>query len=86
MAPGVEPRESVLARGRAALATAALRAVEGPVVLVGHDAVNSVLLAYLDPTRGTEPGAVAQATGCLSILQRHRDGWAVALVGVSPPG
>jgi broad specificity phosphatase PhoE len=83
-APGVEPHESVLARAQSALADAADRARRGPVVLVSHDAINSALLAFLDPKRWPEPGAVPQPTGCLNILQRDGDTWAVVAAGLVP--
>jgi broad specificity phosphatase PhoE len=84
-APGVEPWESVLDRARVALAEAGTRAMDGPVVLVSHDAINSALLAFLEPTRWSEPGAVPQPTGCLNILQREGDTWAVVVAGRPPP-
>ena len=84
-APGVEPQESVLARGRAALAKAATAAVQGPVVLVSHDAVNCALLAYLDSKRWPEPSAVPQSTGCLNLLQRKGETWTVVIAGLRPP-
>jgi broad specificity phosphatase PhoE len=83
-APGVERWESVLSRAQSALALASFRAMNGPVVLVGHDAVNSALLAFLDPTRWPEPGAVPQPTGCLNILQLDNGGWTVVIAGLVP--
>jgi hypothetical protein len=59
-APGVESRESVLARARSALTEATTGARHGSVVLVSHDAINSALLAFLDPDRWPEPTAVPQ--------------------------
>jgi broad specificity phosphatase PhoE len=81
-APGVEPWESVLARGQSALDKATTRAMNGPVVLVSHDAVNSALLAFLNPTRWPEPSAVTQPTGCLNILRRDGDTWTVVIAGL----
>jgi broad specificity phosphatase PhoE len=83
-APGVEPRQSVLARAQSALVTAADRAINGPVVLVSHDAVNSALLAFLDPLRWPEPSAVPQPTGCLNILHRDGGAWTVTVAGFRP--
>jgi broad specificity phosphatase PhoE len=83
-APGVEPWPSVLARGRAALDEVTDLAVNGPVVLVSHDAVNSALLASLDPERWPEPSAVAQPTGCLNILKRGDSRWTVLIAGLQP--
>jgi broad specificity phosphatase PhoE len=83
-APGVEPRESVLARAQSALVTATVRAVNGPVVLVSHDAVNSALLASLDPRRWPDPSAVPQPTGCLNLLQRDSGRWVVVIAGLRP--
>jgi broad specificity phosphatase PhoE len=83
-APGVEPWESVLARAQSALAKGTALAMNGPVVLVSHDACNRALLAFLDPERWPEPSAVPQPTGCLNVL--HRDGgrWTVVSAGLRP--
>jgi broad specificity phosphatase PhoE len=83
-APGVEPQGSVLARARVALAKAAARATNGPIVLVSHDAVNSALLAFLEPERWPSPSAVPQPTGCLNILHRYEGKWAVVGAGLRP--
>jgi broad specificity phosphatase PhoE len=83
-APGVEPQESVLARAQSALAKAGNRVGNGPVVLVGHDAVNSALLAFLDPTRWPEPWTVPQPTGCLNVLERNNGKWTVVIAGLVP--
>jgi probable phosphoglycerate mutase len=83
-APGVEPWNSVLARAQSALAQATARAMSGRVVLVSHDAINSALLAFLDPTRWPEPRAVPQPTGCLNILQREGNKWTVVAAGLRP--
>jgi broad specificity phosphatase PhoE len=65
------------------LATAA-RASNGAVILVSHDAVNSALLAFLDPQRWPEASAVCQPTECLDILYRDGGVWTVAVAGFSP--
>jgi broad specificity phosphatase PhoE len=83
-APGVEPWDSVLARAQSALAKATTLAMNGPVVLVSHDAVNCALLAFLDPKRWPEPSAVPQPTGCLNILQRDGGRWTVVIAGLRP--
>ncbi len=83
-APGVEPLESVLARAKSALAEASERATDASVVLVSHDAINSSLLAFLDPTRWPEPSAVQQPTGCLNVLRRENGTWAVLIAGLRP--
>jgi broad specificity phosphatase PhoE len=83
-APGVEPWGSVLTRAQSALAEAATRANNGPVVLVSHDAVNSALLAFLDPGRWADPGAVEQPTGCLNVLRLDNDIWVVVIAGLRP--
>jgi broad specificity phosphatase PhoE len=83
-APGVEPLESVLVRARSALAMAAARTLGGPIVLVGHDAVNSSLLAWLEPGRWSAPGAVPQPTGCLNVLQQEGGTWNVVIAGLRP--
>jgi len=83
-APGVEPPGIVLARARSALDKATTRAMNGPVVLVSHDAVNSALLAFLEPKRWPEPTAVTQPTGCLNILQRDFETWTVVVAGLRP--
>jgi probable phosphoglycerate mutase len=81
-APGVEPRPSVLARARSVLAQVTDPAIDGPVVLVSHDAVNSALLAFLDPARWPEPSAVPQPTGCFNILRRDHGTWSVVIAGL----
>lgn len=83
-APGVEPLESVLAHARSALAKVTPRVSNGPIVLVSHDAVNSALLAFLDPKRWPVPSAVPQPTGCLNILRRDERSWAVVVAGLQP--
>ena len=83
-APGVEPRGSVLARAQSALDEAGARATNGPVVLVSHDAVNSALLAFLDPNRWPEPNAVPQPPGCLNLLRREDTTWTVVVAGLRP--
>jgi broad specificity phosphatase PhoE len=83
-APGVEPREAVLARARSALAKASPRIMHGPIVLVSHDAINSALLAFLDPRRWPAPNVVPQPTGCLNVLQRDRYMWNVVIAGLRP--
>ena len=83
-APGVEPWESVVARAQSALAKATTRTTNGPVVLISHDAVNSALLAFLDPDRWPEPNEVPQPTGCLNILQQDGGTWLVFLAGLRP--
>lgn len=83
-APGVEPWDSVLIRARSALAEAAVRSQGGPVVLVSHDAVNSALLAFLDPARWPDPRAVRQPTGCLNVLWQDNDNWVVLIAGLRP--
>ena len=84
-APGVEPWGSVLARAQSALAKATSQTMSGGVVLVSHDAVNSALLASLDPGRWPEPRAVPQPTGCINILQRDDGTWTVVIAGLKPP-
>jgi broad specificity phosphatase PhoE len=59
--------------------------MSGGVVLVSHDAVNSALLASLDPWRWPEPRAVPQPTGCINILQRDDGTWTVVIAGLKPP-
>jgi broad specificity phosphatase PhoE len=83
-APGVEPWESVLARAQSALAKATTRTMNGGVVLVSHDAVNSALLASLDPGRWPDPSAVSQPTGCFNVLQRDDHTWTVVIAGLKP--
>jgi broad specificity phosphatase PhoE len=83
-APGVEPWPSVLARAQSALAEVTVPAMDGPVVLVSHDAVNSALLASLDPERWPEPSTVSQPTGCLNILKRGDGRWTVVIAGLRP--
>jgi probable phosphoglycerate mutase len=82
--PHAEPIPAMVARARAAL-DAQLPYLTEPVVLVAHDAVNSHLLAALDPSLGA--GAdIRQDTACWNRLERVDDGWWVAVLNGSPYG
>lgn len=83
-APGVEPRTSVGHRVRSLVDDVSdcfARAEAGgtgrtPIVLVGHDAVNRILLASLDPELG-EVGNIPQRTACWNELVLSGQGWSV---------
>jgi probable phosphoglycerate mutase len=80
--PDAEPVDAMVARARAAL-DAQLPSLVEPVVLVAHDAVNSHLLAALDPSLGTAAD-IRQDTACWNRLERVEDGWWVAVLNGSP--
>lgn len=80
-APGVESKESVAARAMAALdGVADCRRV----VMVAHDAVNSVILASLEPGRWAADGEVPQRTGCYNVLHNRLGKWIVSEVDIIP--
>jgi len=73
-APGVEPAEEVVARGRAVLEELAAQPDGGPIVVVSHDAVIRRLLDELTPTP-THTEHVQPRTGCWSLLRTEGQGW-----------
>jgi probable phosphoglycerate mutase len=76
--PGAEPVGDVVSRAWEVL-DAQLPYLDEPVVLVAHDAVNSNLLASLDPTLGPAH-AVTQDTACWNRLERVQSTWQVVVV------
>ncbi|MFT4083297.1 MAG: histidine phosphatase family protein [Nocardioides sp.] len=76
--PGAEPVAQVVRRARAAL-DAQASDLAGPVVLVAHDAVNSHLLAALDPALGAAHD-ITQDTACWNRLERTPSGWRAIVV------
>lgn len=73
-APGVEPAEEVVSRGRAVLEELAAQPDRGPIVVVSHDAVIRRLLDELTPTP-TRTEHVQPRTGCWSLLRIEGQGW-----------
>lgn len=82
-APGVEPIGSVTRRAIAALDRVADRR---RVVMVAHEAVNTVLLSHLEPSNWSSHDQVPQETGCYNVLHRRGGRWAVSEVNISPHG
>jgi broad specificity phosphatase PhoE len=82
--PDAEPVTVMVDRARAAL-DAQLPYLTELVVLVAHDAVNSHLLAALDPSLGTAD-RIRQDTACWNRLERIDDDWWVAVLNGSPYG
>jgi broad specificity phosphatase PhoE len=86
-APGVEAADDVLRRAlralEAATAAAAAGRSVGPVVVVAHDAVNRLLLAFLSPSLG-QPERIRQRTGCANLLTYAAHRWRVDAVDVKP--
>ena len=80
--PDAEPVATVVSRARAAL-EAQLPHLDEPVVLVAHDAVNSHLLAALDPTLGTA-AEITQDPACWNRLELIDGAWWVAVLNGSP--
>lgn len=72
-APGVEPVAAVRRRALAGFLELIDEYPYGPLVMVSHDAVNTALLAALDP----DLGAVGQHTGCYNQLTRVGGHWRV---------
>jgi len=83
-ARGVEPARSVSARAREVLDEAADLAGEQPVILVAHDAVNTLLLTLLAP-RLREDHSFAQHTACWNVLKRSGDTLSVLVVNRTAP-
>lgn len=54
------------------------------MVVVAHDAVNSALLSFLDPTLGSADH-IPQRTACYNVLEHDDRGWSVLLVDQIPP-
>jgi broad specificity phosphatase PhoE len=84
-APGVETEPEVFARAMEALTGAHRRAEGGSAVVVSHDAVNSLLLAALDPRLG-DSSAIIQDTGCFNVLDFRDQHWSVLSVNNAPAG
>lgn len=83
-APGVEPTAGVRDRAKRALDSQIPFLGPQPVVLVSHDAVNSELLSFLDPSRGSADH-IPQRTACYNLLEHDGHGWSVLLVDQIPP-
>lgn len=83
-APGVEPTASVLERARPALDAvlddAARSGLDGPVVVVTHDAVIKPLIRAIDPSRTD----LTTPTGSWNELVREGGVWTVVLVDQVP--
>lgn len=77
-APGVEPAEAVIARGRAVLDELAAEADSGPIVVVSHDAVIRRVLDALTPTP-TRHEHVEPRTGCWSLLRHDGSAWQLVM-------
>lgn len=80
--PDAEPVATMVGRAEAALESQ-LPYLAEPVVMVAHDAVNSHLLAALDPSLGAAAD-IHQDTACWNRLERIGDGWWVAVLNGSP--
>lgn len=82
-APGLEPIEELSRRLTEALEELSDRAAGAPLLLVGHDATNRLLLAALDPILG-DRGGIPQRPGCWNRLDRSADGWHAVVVDALP--
>jgi broad specificity phosphatase PhoE len=80
-APGVEARDVVTARAKAAMLDAARRGA--PVLLVAHDAINRAVLSCLAGT-GTNGVDLPQPTGCWNRLERRGGSWTAPIIGAVP--
>jgi len=83
-ARGVEPARAVSTRAREVLDAAADLAEDQPVILVAHDAVNTLLLTSLVPELRDDP-SFAQRTACWNILERNGETWSVLEVNRTAP-
>lgn len=84
-APGVEPASAVLQRARSGLDDVADRIGEGSGAIVSHDAVNRLLLHWIDPSLG-EIGLIPQDTACFNVIERRDGRWVVVSVNNAPAG
>lgn len=84
-APGVEPASTVLQRARSGLDDVADRIGEGSGVVVSHDAVNRLLLHWIDPSLG-EIALIPQDTACFNVIERRDGHWVVVSVNNAPAG
>jgi broad specificity phosphatase PhoE len=84
-APSVEPRAAVMDRAVKGITDIALRCQSGIAVVVGHDAVNRLLLGAFRPDLG-DVDAIPQDNGCFNALQWHDDSFRVLTVNESPRG
>lgn len=82
-APGVEDGEEVTRRVREVLDEQLAHLVDGPVVLVAHDATNSRLLSALYPDH-PDPETIGQRTACWNELRRQGDRWTVVAADRRP--
>jgi len=80
--PDAEAVSTMVARTRAVL-DEQLSYLDEPVVLVAHDAVNSHLLAALDPSLGSAAD-VHQDTACWNRLEWIDQAWWIAVLNGSP--
>lgn len=74
-APGVESVEDLVGRTAAVLEDLQTELDDGVAVLVGHDAVNQALLAWLGV-----PGQLTQHTACWNLVLYGDGGWTVAAI------
>jgi broad specificity phosphatase PhoE len=72
-APGVEPRDVLASRARAAFIELVVEHDTGPLVLVSHDAFNCALLPLVDPSLTD----IEQRTGCWNQLRFVGGVWRV---------
>lgn len=75
--PGGESLAAVAKRVSAALERIANRAAGGTAVVVGHDAVNRVLLLRLLGLDLSHFWRISQDPACLNLLQRSPEGWSL---------
>jgi len=84
-APEIEPTQAVVDRPVAALAEACDRSSGGAVLVVSHDAVNSVVLPIFD-ARLDDVGTIPQDTVCFNVIERRDARWSVRSVNNAPAG
>jgi broad specificity phosphatase PhoE len=79
--PGAEPVDQVAARARSVLEDQ-IPYLTSPVILVAHDAINSLLLSELDPSLGPAH-EIIQDTACWNGLDYSNHHWHVTIVNGS---
>lgn len=81
-APGVEPLSAVATRAVDCIERLAA-ALDAPLVVVAHEAVNRAVLHRLIPSLG-QPDQIPQRTGCWNHLERQSGCWSALIVDAVP--
>ncbi len=83
-APGVEPTDEFTERVVGRVDELGRSDLDGPLVLVTHDAVIKVVLAALSANMLDNPNLIKLHTGCWNQLERKGDTWTALVVDATP--